>query len=353
MSETVNNQKSQLLDAAKATMDLIDRPREREVIERRFGLNGARETLEQVGQSMSITRERVRQIEKASLIRAKIQLEKHPSTEFVQAEITLVQFLAKHGRIAKLEAAAHELLGDGKREKGVVHLLAELSNKMITTTENDHYFQAVALADRGDEKTSKKAIDEIVAKLKDKKDPVDANGLFTLVAGSQIEKYETADEAIAMADISKRVAELNGLWGFGKNPTVNPRNIRDKIYIVMRENHQQPMHFSAIATAVQNAGFSHNKVTDQAIHNELIKDPRFVLIGRGIYALAEWGYKKGSITDMIADVLRAGGSMKREDIVREVLKVREVREATILLYLQSKPQFKRVAKGEYALAETK
>ena len=113
------------------------------------------------------------------------------------------------------------------------------------------------------------------------------------------------------------------------------------------------MHFSAIATAVQSAGFSHNKVTDQAIHNELIKDPRFVLIGRGIYALDEWGYKKGSITDIIADILRANGSMKREDVVREVLKTREVREATILLYLQSKPQFKRVAKGEYALAETK
>lgn len=347
------NQKSQLFDAAKATVMLIDRPREREVIERRFGLNGTRETLEQVGQSMGITRERVRQIEKASLIRAKMQLEKKPIAEFTQAEITLVQFLAKHGRIAKLESVAKALLGEGTREKGAIHLLAELSEKMITTTENDHYFQAVALADRGDEKDVKKAIDEIVARLKDKKDPVDANGLFALVAGSKIEKYETADEAAAMAEISKRIAELNGLWGFSKNPAVNPRNIRDKIYIIMRDNNKQPMHFSAIATAVQSAGFSHNKVTDQAIHNELIKDPRFVLIGRGIYALDEWGYKKGSITDIIADILRANGSMKREDVVREVLKTREVREATILLYLQSKPQFKRVAKGEYALAETK
>lgn len=351
MSETANDQKSQLLSAADATIKLVERPREREVIERRFGLNGTRETLEQVGQSMSITRERVRQIEKASLMRAKMQLEKRHSAEFTQAEITLVQFLAKNGRVARLETVAQQLLADGTRNKGVISLLAELSDKMITTVENDHYFQAIALSDRGNERVVKKAIDEIVAQLKIKKDPVDANGLFALMASSSIEKYETADEATAMASISKLIAELNGLWGLTKNPTVNPKNIRDKIYIVMKNNHRQPMHFSAIATAVKSAGFSRNKVTDQAIHNELIKDERCVLIGRGIYALAEWGYKKGSITDTIADVLNGKGSMKREDIVREVLKVREVREATILLYLQSKPQFQRVAKGEYALAE--
>ena len=57
-------------------------------------------------------------------------------------------------------------------------------------------------------------------------------------------------------------------------PTVNPRNIRDKIYIVLRD-HGQPMHFSKIAEHIGNSAFERNKVTVQAIHNELIKDQPF------------------------------------------------------------------------------
>ena len=113
----------------------------------------------------------------------------------------------------------------------------------------------------------------------------------------------------------------------------------------------QPMHFSDIAREVKSQNFHRNNVTEQAIHNELIKDDRFVLIGRGIYALAENGYKKGSITDVITELLKEHGPMYRDDIVREVLKMRQVRETTILLNLQSKPQFKRVAKNQYALAD--
>ena len=108
---------------------------------------------------------------------------------------------------------------------------------------------------------------------------------------------------------------------------------------------------AVIAREVKSQNFHRNNVTEQAIHNELIKDDRFVLIGRGIYALAENGYKNGSITDVITELLKEHGPMYRDDIVREVLKMRQVRETTILLNLQSKPQFKRVAKNQYALAE--
>jgi hypothetical protein len=77
-----------------------------------------------------------------------------------------------------------------------------------------------------------------------------------------------------------------------------------------------------------------------------------VLIGRGIYALKEWGFKKGTVSDVIAEVLRKeGGPLHRDEIVRRVLKSRHVKETTILLNLQSKPQFKRVAKATYTLAD--
>ena len=104
--------------------------------------------------------------------------------------------------------------------------------------------------------------------------------------------------------------------------------------------------------AIKDSDFKRKDVTTQAIHNELIKDKRFVLIGRGIYALKEWGYERGTVADVIADVLRdAGEPLHRDEIVKRVLKSRFVKETTILLNLQGKPQFKRVAKATYELAE--
>ena len=92
-------------------------------------------------------------------------------------------------------------------------------------------------------------------------------------------------------------------------------------------------------------------MTVQAIHNELIKDPRFVLIGRGIYALSTWGYKKGTIADIIKSILeKSEQPLSREEIVKQVLKVRKVKETTILLNLQNKKLFKKVDKNSFTLA---
>ncbi|MCD8561468.1 hypothetical protein LRY29_00065, partial [Candidatus Saccharibacteria bacterium] len=148
----------------------------------------------------------------------------------------------------------------------------------------------------------------------------------------------------------KLLAHLKDTWGLAKWPTVNPKNIRDKIYVILAEN-KKPLHFSDIAKAIKDSSFKRKDVTTQAIHNELIKDKRFVLIGRGIYALDSWGYSKGTVSDIIADVLKkAGEPLHRDEIVKRVLKSRQVKETTILLNLQSKPQFKRVAKATYILA---
>ena len=102
---------------------------------------------------------------------------------------------------------------------------------------------------------------------------------------------------------------------------VNPKNIRDKIYVILKENGKH-MHFNDIAKAIKDSDFKRKDVTTQAIHNELIKDKRFVLIGRGIYALKEWGYKQGTVADIISEVLReAGEPLHRDEIVRRVLQL--------------------------------
>ena len=153
-----------------------------------------------------------------------------------------------------------------------------------------------------------------------------------------------------MASISKLLATLNGVWGLTKWPSVNPKNIRDKIYVIL-EAKKEPMHFSDIAREIRESNFKRKNVTVQAIHNELIKDSRFVLIGRGIYALSNWGYKKGTISDIIVRVLENSEKpLTREEIVKNVLRVRKVKETTILLNLQNKKLFKKVDKNLYTLA---
>jgi len=156
-------------------------------------------------------------------------------------------------------------------------------------------------------------------------------------------------QAEALAKSSKQLATLHGLWGLVKWPVVNPKNIRDKIYVILKE-HGKHMHFNDIAGAIKGSSFKRKDVTTQAIHNELIKDKRFVLVGRGIYALKEWGYEKGTVADIITEILRKeGAALHRDEIVKRVLKSRYVKETTILLNLQGKPQFKRVAKATYIL----
>lgn len=345
------NMKSELSSAVKAALDLVDREREREVIARRFGLSGKKNTLEAVGAIMNITRERVRQIEKATLIRIKIKL-RAGQGDFMKAETDIVKTLHELGRVSRIENLAEALTGESSKEVvGELNFIANLSEKMLLTTENDKYFAGIILTDDDDDRKVKAAIDEIVAKLREHKTAVTADELFTLMQDSDFGAYEHPTEVTALADLSKRISHLGDLWGLSLNPEVNPKKIRDKIYFVLRNNDQKPMHFSEIAAAIKAQDFARNDMTDQAVHNELIKDDRFVLIGRGIYALDEWGFKAGSVSDVITEVLRENGApMKREDIIQKVLERRQVREATIMLNLQNKPEFVRVDRGSYTLA---
>ena len=339
--------RAELEGAVQSIMSTIDNNREADIITRRYGLNGERETLEQVGETLNITRERVRQIEKATLIRIRLSLDDGKNPLFNDIEMDIVKALHEMGRAAKVDNLAVKLTCDSSSKTcATLTLLAELSSKMLLTSENDRYYAAIILTSERDDREIRKEIDSIVKTLREHGRPVTLDELYRLVGGN----YEHPSEVGAIASISKQITSLRDMWGLTKWPSVNPRNIRDKIYVVLKEN-GQPMHFSEIARQVKSQNFHRNNVTEQAIHNELIKDDRFVLIGRGIYALAENGYKKGSITDVITELLRQNGPMYRDDIVREVLKSRQVRETTILLNLQSKPQFKRVAKNQYALAQ--
>lgn len=329
-------------------IESIDQEREREIVTRRFGLYERKETLEQIGELLGITRERVRQLEKAILIRIKIAAEKGSLPDVTATEKVIIRTLSDMGRIARIQDLTDSLLNkkSDARERAHIAFIAELAPNLTTVDESDHYHNAVGIAEYGDDKKIKKAVDEIVKTIKTNKEPISIENLHAKL------NYEHPNHVKALASVSKHLANLKDIWGLTKWPTVNPKNIRDKIFVILSEA-AKPLHFSEIAESIKDSDFNRKDVTTQAIHNELIKDSRFVLIGRGIYALDSWGYSKGTVADTIADVLtKAKEPLHRDEIVKRVLENRQVKETTILLNLQSKPQFKRVAKATYTLNPT-
>jgi hypothetical protein len=346
MSETAEATTLDLQSTVEEILGVIEREREREIIARRFGLFDRKETLEQVGELLGITRERVRQLEKAIMIRLSLAAEEN--LQKLQAvEKVLVRHITEMGGVARLtELTKRAAKDNSERKRAHVAFIATLAPRLSVVEENDRYHYTIGLAEHSDEAQIKKNIDEVVKTIKEHGQPVTAEELHGKL------KFDHPDHIRALAASSKQLANLKDKWGLIQWPTVNPKNIRDKIFVILQEN-GKPMHFNDIAKAIKDSDFRRKDVTTQAIHNELIKDNRFVLIGRGIYALKDWGYTKGTVADIITDVLKKeGGPLHRDEIVRRVLKHRQVKETTILLNLQGKNRFKRVAKATYDLAKS-
>jgi hypothetical protein len=115
------------------------------------------------------------------------------------------------------------------------------------------------------------------------------------------EKYKNEEIAKRWLSMSKHICKNPlGEWGKATSPNIHTRGVKDYAYLVMRR-HGSPMHFREVAAGI-NKTFG-KKTHIATCHNELIKDDRFVLVGRGVYALKEWGYKTGVVRDVIADIL--------------------------------------------------
>jgi hypothetical protein len=324
----------------------IDREREREIISRRFGLFDRKETLEQIGEMLGITRERVRQLEKSVIGRLAAAAEQSSLPHVGEFETKVLEILEKSGQVARVSKLNSNMSDISTREEHArVAFISQLAPKLTLINEDDNFYASVSIKAINDEKTLRARVAKLVETIKKIGEPQTISQIAKEAA------IENKDEAEALATTSKQLATLNNRWGLIKWPMVNPKNIRDKIYVILKENGKH-MHFNEISESIKDSDFKRKDVTTQAIHNELIKDKRFVLVGRGIYALKEWGYEKGTVADIISEVLReAGEPLHRDEIVKRVLKSRFVKETTILLNLQGKPQFKRVAKATYALNE--
>jgi hypothetical protein len=156
------------------------------------------------------------------------------------------------------------------------------------------------------------------------------------------------DKLGSFIKINKSFKFLDDFVGLLSWRHINPRTLRDKIYFTLRQQ-KQPMHFIDIANGITNSQFDKKPVNTQAVHNELIRHSEFILIGRGIYALSEWGYTHGTVSDVIKSVLEGNESMSEEQIINAVLERRQVKRITIILNLKNKSQFIRVGRKQYSL----
>ncbi|MEJ0002261.1 MAG: winged helix-turn-helix domain-containing protein [bacterium] len=159
------------------------------------------------------------------------------------------------------------------------------------------------------------------------------------------EEYKNEEVAKRWLSMSKSISKNPlGEWGKTTSPNIRTRGVKDYAFLVMRR-HGSPMHFREVADAITK---TFGKKTHYATtHNELIKDSRFVLVGRGLYALAEWGYKTGIARDVIKDILKKEGPLSKEDVVDRVMKERYFKKNTILVNLVNPKYFKKNKNGLY------
>lgn len=321
--------------------------RAREVLINRFGLgsNPERETLEAIGDRSSITRERVRQIEAAGLdaIRASKAF-KDAAGAFEE----VARYMKTLGAIVP-EDMLLSALGKDEKSRNRFRFFLMLDSGFLRERETDD-FLARWHVDAATAKHIHEALSKLYVSLSDEEVVTEAELLDRF-----LDELKEVNDAYKNEEVLKRWLTLSkhigknplAQWGRATAPAIRIKGVRDYAYLAIKR-HGAPMHFSEVAKTIGSL-FS-KKAHIATTHNELIKDPRFVLVGRGLYALTEWGYKPGVVHEVIRELLLDKGPMKKDEIIKHVKKARFVKDNTILVNLNDSRYFKRLKDGRYAAA---
>lgn len=323
-------------------------PKEKHIIENRYSLNSRpHATLEKIGREFGVTRERIRQIEKNALKKLSRNVANTRLNNFNQFANTIIQ---KYEGVVLEDKIVSEILALVSDTKGIdtsaIKLSLELDSNLEKVPNTINFFPYFKL-----KTIETKAINDVCAQsiqfLGKKKEVVPAEDVLAFLE-KQTDKKWSKQFVLSCLELDRRIKIVKKGVGLASWRNINPRTLRDKILYILGEM-QKPLHYVEIANRISGAHFDKKNINVQAVHNELIRDENFVLIGRGIYALRSWGYEDGTVSDVIATVLREKGPLDREKVIGEVLKRRQVKRITILLNLKNKPMFERVGRDAYGL----
>jgi hypothetical protein len=322
-------------------------PRALDVMIKRYGLGEStdRMTLEGIGGNYSITRERVRQIENFALMTIK-KSDAFKKEQEVFGELD--KLITSLGGVVCEEDFLMHLSKDSSVQNHLYFLLV-LGDQFKREKEDENFRHRWIV----DDKTSMKVHDglrKLFASLSHE-DLVPEGEIVESFLNHLKEvasEYKNEEVVKRWLGLSKTIGKNPlGDWGMTDSHNVSARGMRDYAYLIIRK-HGSPMHFTEVAQAITEV-FG-KKAHVATCHNELIKDPRFVLVGRGLYALSSWGYEKGVVKDVIAKVLKKEGPLTKKDIIDRVLKERYVKENTVFVNLQDTKLFKKTKDSKYPLA---
>ena len=346
-------------------------PKSRAVLEMRFGLvNDEPQTLEAIGKTYHITRERVRQIENNAF--DLIDKKERPSdwTKYEEMALTVLKDNGGAMESEKFYKALAEELGVPKSVKRVANFarfFLKLSANIGQEKDSDNFnsYWHLQHDDSFYRKDYESFVKKVIDRLQQVGEPVPFESLYTLAKNwwpNLTRAYLTSYCAISKLTQRNPFNE----YGLTKWYEIKPRGVKDRAYAIMKHI-RKPLHFSELSkiinepVAINASGeFIWNdndggnlwkrNIQVQTVHNELIKDKRFVLVGRGIYALTQWGYQPGTVRQVLQKILtEAKAPLTLKELIAKVKEQRVVKENTILLNLQNKKYFARTADKGYIL----
>jgi len=330
----VNKKKtlSSLYFQNKAEELIVNLPkRSAEIIRKRFGIsNQTKKTLEKIGQEYGITRERIRQI----IADALKKITKFDRSFLAEAEDRIIFAIETRSGIISQEEAIKTLANNEDKEKNALDFLVSCSKKIKTLEIKDLITPSWTGKDFSIEKIE--LVENIAYNFFKKEKKVVLERKLVQVIFSEIKEIEiTAEDIQNWILVFDRIkANGFGKWGLSSWSEISPKNTRDKIYVILKEK-KEPLHFTQIAKLIDENGLAKKKAHPQTVHNELIKDKRFILIGRGIYALSEWGYTEGTVREVIEKILKEKGPLEKDKLFEEIFKIRKVKSATVMINLNN------------------
>lgn len=345
------------LSSARSAEELLDAllsffPERSGIIAReRFGiLDGIEKTLEEIGRAHNITRERVRQIVDVILKRAKEILKREAGHVLIGRVIDTVK---DRGGIMTMNDLV-EILSDGTtaERKALAALLPTFPGTKIGKETAKR--KMVIMAEDFDLPNWEKQITILVRLLQGTNEVQSLENLYALFMKES-----------GCADLTKEIFEslltpsieieknAFGRYGLSHWSAVRPRGTRERAHLILQVI-KKPLHFREIARLIDEHGLykSGKKTHPQTVHNELIKDKRFVLVGRGTYALSDWGFRPGTVREVLKSILKEHDKpMTRDDLLKAVMKARQVKRSTVIINLNS--FFTKVGKNIYSLTDDK
>ncbi len=338
LSSTINN----------LVLDL--KPRQREIIAGRFGLkNKERYTLAGLGEKYGITRERVRQIEAEALKRIKEEAEREQLEKILEAVLSHLNNLGGLRRQDLFLEEVRHILDDENLHHWHLIFLSEIFDEPLYYFD-DSNFHPFWYTDREVLRILKRFVSNMEKLVHKKKEDLLSNQNFHIYLSRAAKEHRLSDLIGLNYLLTSRHFQVSPFGDFGLNDweEINPKTMGSKAYLVIRRL-GQPLHFREVAEAINKAGFDGRRALPQTVHNELIKDSRFVLVGRGMYGLKEQGYIPGTAREVVAYALKKQGPLTLSDVIDAISKQRFLEKNTILLNLQNKKYFKRLGDGRYAL----